>query len=59
MLTFKKDGKNLHLLPEAEPPTIISLNDFDKALRAIHLINYAIKMTKDLSKKEGKKFDYF
>ena len=58
-LTFKKDGKNLHLLPETEPPTIISLNDFDKALRAIHLINYAIKMTKDLAKKEGKKFDHF
>ena len=58
-LTFKKDGKNLHLLPETESPTIISLNDFDKALRAIHLINYAIKMTKDLAKKEGKKFDHF
>ena len=58
-LTFKKDAKNLHLLPETEPPTIISLNDFDKALRAIHLINYAIKMTKDLAKKEGKKFDHF
>ena len=58
-LTFKKDGKNLHLLPETEPPTIISLNEFDKALRAIHLINYAIKMTKDLAKKEGKKFDHF
>ena len=58
-LVFKKDGKNLHLLPETEPPTIISLNDFDKALRAIHLINYAIKMTKDLAKKEEKKFDSF
>ena len=58
-LTFKKDAKNLHLLPETEPPTIISLNDFDKALRAIHLINYAIKMTKDLAKKEEKKFDHF
>ena len=58
-LAFKKDGKNLHLLPETEPPTIISLNDFDKALRAIHLINYAIKMTKDLAKKEEKKFDHF
>ena len=58
-LAFKKDGKKLHLFPETEPPTIISLNDFDKALRAIHLINYAIKMTKDLAKKEEKKFDYF
>lgn len=58
-LTFKKDGKNLHLLPETEPPTIISLNELDKALRAIHLINYAIKMTKDLAKKEEKKFDHF
>ena len=58
-LEFKKDGKKLHLFPETEPPTIISLNDFDKALRAIHLINYAIKMTKDLAKKEGKKFDSF
>ena len=58
-LEFKKDGKKLHLFPETEPPTIISLNDFDKALRAIHLINYAIKMTKDLAKKEKKKFDSF
>ena len=58
-LAFKKDGKKLHLFPETEPPTIISLNDFDKALRAIHLINYAIKMTKDLAKKEEKKFDSF